>query len=169
MANDRGASPTVARRLAFEATPEAPVSAMPSRPVTVAGPSTAFANLVTVGPHQLRADEPVASEGTDTGPSPFELLLSALGACTSMTISVYARRKGWPLESVSVTLTHHKIPASECTDCRTTTGEVDEIRRHITLVGALSDEQRARLLDIANKCPVHKTLTGEIKVRSDLV
>lgn len=121
-----------------------------------------------MGRHRFVADEPTADGGTDTGPDPYGLLISALGACTSMTISLYARRKKWPLESVTVKLTHAKVHAADCADCEHKTGMLDRIEREIELVGALSDEQRARLLDIANKCPVHKTLNSKIDIRTRL-
>lgn len=136
--------------------------------VTVYGPSTGFAQEIRVGPHTFAADESTSVGGTDRGPSPYGLLLSALGACTSMTVSMYARRKQWPLESVTVRLRHAKIDAKDCARCRTKEGLVDHIEREITLVGALDAEQRARLLEIANKCPVHRTLTGEIDVETRL-
>lgn len=134
----------------------------------VEGASTSFKNQIRIGRHTFTADEPVADGGGGEGPNPYELLIAALGACTSMTVSVYARRKGWPLESVRVHLRHSKINASECADCRTKEGLVDRIEREIELIGALSDEQRSRLLEIANKCPVHRTLTSEINIQTRL-
>lgn len=124
---------------------------------TVEGAASSFANRVTVRTFELLADEPPELEGTDTGPNPFEYLLGALGACTSMTLSVYARRKSWPLERVKVELSHVQRP-----------GQKDHIERRVTLAGPLSDEQRQRLLEIANKCPVHKTLTTGVEVVSSL-
>jgi putative redox protein len=116
------------------------------------------------GRHELVADEPEAAGGTDAGPSPYELLLMSLGACTSMTLRLYAQRKGWPLEAVRVTLKHDRIHAEDCRDCETKAGKIDRIDRAIEMTGPLSDEQRGRLLEIADKCPVHKTLTSEIKI-----
>jgi putative redox protein len=121
------------------------------------------------GRHTLNADEPAAAGGDDVGPGPYEYLLIALGACTSMTLRMYAQLKQLPLKRVHVRLTHRKIHAEDCVDCETREGKVDEITREITLQGDLSDEQRQRLLEIANRCPVHRTLTSEIKVRSRLV
>ena len=127
-----------------------------------------MANQILVGSHRLRADEPDPT-GTDTGPTPYDLLASALGACTSMTLTMYADRKQWPLESITVVLRHGKIHASNCEDCETKEGKVDRIERAIELGGPLSDEQRERLLEIANKCPVHRTLKSEINIQTRLV
>ncbi|MBL8148978.1 MAG: OsmC family protein [Blastocatellia bacterium] len=121
------------------------------------------------GQHFFVADEPTSLGGEDQGPDPYSLLLSALGACTTMTIELYARRKGWPLEEVEVVLTHAKIHASDCQDCEEKEGQIDEIRRRIKLVGSLTQEQKAKLMEIATKCPVHKTLTNEIKIRDKMV
>ena len=135
--------------------------------VVVEGPS-GFAQQIAVGPHRLNSDEPVASGGTDTGGTPYDLLLAALGACTSMTISVYARRKRWPLQHVIVRLRHSRIYAEDCVDCETKTVRIDRIEREIGLRGDLSDEQRNALLAIAQRCPVHRTLTSEIRIDSRL-
>ena len=139
------------------------------REVVVQGSAKGFAQEIAVGGHRLLADEPVAVGGTDTGPGPYDLLLAALGSCTSMTIALYARRKQWPLEAVTVRLRYAKIHAEDCAECETKLGMLDRIERDIELVGSLDEDQRARLLDIANKCPVHRTLTSEISVRSRLV
>jgi putative redox protein len=136
--------------------------------VTVRGSAKGFAQEITVGGHRLPADEPVAAGGGDTGPDPYALLLASLGSCTSMTIGLYARRKGWPLESVTVRLRHAKLYAADCEHCDTREGKIDRIERDIELAGALSDEQRTRLLDIASRCPVHRTLTSEIDIRTRL-
>ena len=125
--------------------------------------------MVTIGAHSFAADEPVAAGGGDTGPSPYDLLCAALGACTSMTVSVYARRKGWPLESVKVHVRHSKIHARDCAECETKEGMVDRLEREIELVGAVDEAQRQRLLEIANKCPVHRTLTSEISIATRLI
>lgn len=124
-----------------------------------------FGQRIAVGRHRITADEPEPI-GCDTGPSPYDLLLSALGACTSMTVRMYANRKGWPLEHVSVHLQHDKVHASDCEECETKDGKVDRIDRHITFTGDLDTEQRARLMDIADKCPVHRTLHSEVKVHT---
>lgn len=118
--------------------------------------------------HRLIADEPIALGGADTGPTPYDYLVAALGACTSMTLRMYADRKGWPLESIVVRLRHHKIHAEECRDCETKGGEIDYIEREIELAGTLDQEQRTRLLSIADRCPVHRTLHSEIKIKSTL-
>jgi putative redox protein len=118
-----------------------------------------YAQVIYDGKHRLTADEPVESRGLDTGPSPYGLLLAALGACTSMTLRMYAERKGWPLARVAVRLRHGKTYGADCAagaDGKPV--KIDRIEREIELSGELSDEQRRRLLDIANKCPVHQTL-----------
>ena len=123
-----------------------------------------FAEHLLYGRHHLLADEPVAAGGSDRGPGPYELLLMALGACTTMTLRVYADRKGWPLGRVSVRLRHRKIHAEDCADCETKQGMLDRIEREITLDGDLDAAQRKRLLEIADMCPVHRTLTSEVKI-----
>jgi uncharacterized OsmC-like protein len=139
------------------------------REAVVHGRSDGFVQSIRVAGHALTADEPVSAGGGDTGPNPYDLLISALGACTSMTVSLYARRKGWPLEAVTVRLHHAKVHASDCAECETKDGMIDRINRDIELHGDLSAEQRSRLLEIANKCPVHKTLTSEIDIQTRLV
>ena len=124
---------------------------------------------ITAGAHTLIADEPQEAGGSDAGPDPYALLLAALGSCTAMTLQIYARRKVWPLESVAVRLRHSRIHAQDCADCSTTQGRIDQIERHISLVGPLDAEQKARLLEIAQHCPVHKTFTSEISIRDFLV
>lgn len=142
----------------------------PDTPVDVEETLTGrFIQKITVGRHSLFADEPEALGGNDAGPDPYDFLLMGLGACTSMTIRMYAERKHMPLTKVHVQLSHRKIHAEDCSDCETYEGKVDEVQREITLEGDLSEEQRQRLLDIANLCPVHKTLSSEIKIRSRLV
>jgi putative redox protein len=136
--------------------------------VTVAETGTGtYTQQITAGPHQLVADEP-RPVGDDTGPTPYDLLLAALGACTSMTVRMYADRKGWPLERVRVTLRHSRIHAKDCADCETTRGWVDHIDRDVELVGDLDDTQLQRLLHIAERCPVHQTLTSEVHIATSL-
>jgi putative redox protein len=127
-----------------------------------------FQQDITVGRHHLTADEPVDAGGLDTGPGPYDLLLAALGACTAMTVRLYADGKNLPLERVTVRLSHEKIYAADCAECETKDGKIDRIERAITLEGALDDAQRQRLLEIAEKCPVHRTLESEVNVRTRL-
>ncbi|RTE93903.1 bifunctional alpha/beta hydrolase/OsmC family protein [Bradyrhizobium sp. LVM 105] len=123
-----------------------------------------FNQIITVGPHRLVADEPVAAGGEDAGPGPYDFLLAGLGACTSMTMRLYADRKSLPLDRVTVTLKHSKIYARDCEECETREGMLDQIERDITIDGALDAEQRKKLMEIADKCPVHRTLTSEIRI-----
>ena len=123
---------------------------------------------IRVRGHSLIADEPIAVGGSDTGPTPYDYLVAALGACTSMTLRMYADRKKWPLESVVVRLRHERIHASDCDACVTKEGKVDRIEREIELIGPLSEEQRGAFLGIADKCPVHRTLHSEILVDTRL-
>jgi uncharacterized OsmC-like protein/alpha-beta hydrolase superfamily lysophospholipase len=125
-----------------------------------------FEQSVVAGQHRYLADEPVSAGGNGSGPSPYEYLLAALGTCTSMTIRLYAEHKKLPLRRVAVHLTHDKIHAVDCENCETREGKIDRIDREITLEGDLSAEQRARLMEIADKCPVHRTLHSEIDVRT---
>jgi uncharacterized OsmC-like protein len=134
--------------------------------VIVKGDASGFAQEIVVGPHRLTADEPIEVGGKETGPSPYDLLLAALGSCTSMTVALYARTKKWPLESVTVNLRHSKIHAADCRDCETKEGKIDRIERDIHLVGKLDPEQQKRLLEIADKCPVHRTLRSEIDIQT---
>ncbi len=134
--------------------------------VVVRGSGRGFAQEITAGRHHLTADEPVAAGGTDLGPSPYDLLLAALGSCMSMTIALYARRKQWPLDTVAIRLTHSRIYARDCTDCVVRDDTLlDHIETAVTLTGALSNEQARRLMEIAHKCPVHRTLKSEIVIR----
>jgi putative redox protein len=124
--------------------------------------------VVSAGRHVFRADEPVSVGGLDSGPSPYDLLLAAVGTCTSMTVRLYADAKGWPLERVEIALKHDKIHAADCADCETREGQIDRIERAIRLEGTLDAEQRAKLLEIANKCPVHRTLHSEVTIPTRL-
>jgi len=123
-----------------------------------------FQQTVSIGPHRMLADEPVAAGGEDTGPGPYDFVLAGLGACTSMTMRLYADRKSLPLERVTVTLKHSKIHAEDCAECETKTGMLDQIERIIAMEGNLDTEQRKKLMEIADKCPVHRTLTSEIHI-----
>jgi putative redox protein len=125
-----------------------------------------FEQSVIAGSHRYLADEPLSAGGNGSGPSPYEYLLAGLGACTSMTIRLYAELKKLPLERVSVHLKHDKIHAEDCENCETKVGKIDRIEREITLEGTLTAEQRARLLEIADKCPVHRTLHSEIDIKT---
>ena len=137
--------------------------------VVVRGSAAGFAQEILAGPHRMISDEPTSAGGTDTGPSPYDLLLAALGSCTSMTVGMYARRKGWPLEEVTVNLRHSKIHASDCAESETKEGILDHRYRDIHFAGSLTAEQRSKLLEIANKCPVHRTLTSEIDIKTRAV
>ena len=128
-----------------------------------------FSEVLLDGRHRFIADEPKASGGDDTGPNPYELLLMSLGACTAMTLRLYAGQKKWPLERVVVHLTHRKIYAQDCADCETREGKLDRIERRIELHGQLDEAQRQRLVEIADKCPVHNTLTSEVKIDTQLI
>ena len=136
--------------------------------VAVHGSAAGFAQEIIIGPHRLMADEPLDAGGANSGPSPYDLLLSALGSCTSMTIGMYARRKAWPLESVTIRLHHSRIHATDCAECETKEGMLDHIQLDIQLTGTLTNEQRAKLLEIAGKCPVHRTLVSEINILARL-
>ena len=127
-----------------------------------------YAQVVYDGKHRLTADEPVAAGGLDTGPNPYGLLLAALGACTSITLRMYADRKKWPLKQIIVRLRQDKVHATDCAECDQRPAKIDRIEREIELSGDLSDEQRQRLLAIANKCPVHETLSRRNEVVTDL-
>ncbi|HKO50761.1 MAG TPA: OsmC family protein [Polyangiaceae bacterium] len=150
-------------------TTTSPTDELFSSSAVVHGSAQGFAQTITTGGHRLLADEPLSMGGMDTGPSPYDLLIAALGACTSMTVSLYARRKQWPLEAVTVKITHRKVHAADCEECEKKSGLLDRIERGIELHGALTEEQRSRLLEIANKCPVHKTLTSQVQIVTELV
>jgi len=125
-----------------------------------------FQQEILTGPHRFLADEPVKVGGLDSGPGPYDLLLAGLGACTSMTLRLYAENKKLPLQRVSVRLMHNKIHVEDCLSCETKEGMIDRIDRNITLEGKLSADERKRLMEIADKCPVHRTLKSEIEIRT---
>ena len=128
-----------------------------------------LAQEIRAGRHVLLSDEPISSGGTDTGPDPYALLLGALGSCTSMTLRLYARKKAWPLEGIAVALSHERIHEKDCENCETKAdARISRITREITLTGTLSAEQRARLLEIAERCPVHRTLGGTMRMVTTL-
>jgi len=132
--------------------------------VTVKLGPEGYTSTVYAGRHELIADEPASVGGDDQGPTPYDLLLASLGACTAMTLRMYAARKGLPLDGVIVQLRHDRIHASDCETCETQDGKLDRIQREIQLQGALDTAQRARLLEIAERCPVHRTLQSEIVI-----
>jgi uncharacterized OsmC-like protein/alpha/beta superfamily hydrolase len=147
-----------------------PAASLPEGVVEVSETrSGRFLQRVRAGRHQLVADEPVAVDGNDAGPDPYAYLLAALGACTSMTMRLYADRKGINAERFSIRLSHRRIHAEDCADCDTREGDIGEITRDITIEGDVPEAARARLMEIADRCPVHQTLTHEIKIRSRLV
>jgi uncharacterized OsmC-like protein/pimeloyl-ACP methyl ester carboxylesterase len=142
----------------------ADVSEAPRHVVVRETRASKLQQTVSIGPHRMLADEPVAAGGEDTGPGPYDFVLAGLGACTSMTMRLYADRKSLPLERVTVTLKHSKIYAEDCAECETKAGMLDRIERVIAMEGALDAEQRRKLLEIADKCPVHRTLTSEVHI-----
>ena len=137
--------------------------------VYVYGDARALHQNIFTAHHHISSDEPTSVGGADLGMNPYELLLGALGACTSMTIRMVAERKGWPLRSVAVTLKHARIHSKDCNDCESSDGQVSIIERTVKLEGDLDEAQRAKLAEIADKCPVHRTLTNEIKVRTTVL
>jgi uncharacterized OsmC-like protein len=133
--------------------------------VVVRGSVANFQQEVVAGKHHLVADEPESAGGGDAGPDPYDYLLAALGVCTSMTIGFYARRNRMPLENITVSLSHSRIYAADCVECETREGMLDRIDVEVELTGQLTSEQHAKLMQVAAKCPVHRTLTSEINIR----
>jgi putative redox protein len=133
--------------------------------IVVRGGAENFQQEITAGRHQFVADEPMSVGGGDAGPDPYDYLLAALGVCTSMTVGFYARRNHVPLQNITVSLWHSRIHARDCEDCETKDGMVDRIDVEIELTGRLSPAQHEKLMEIAAKCPVHRTLTSEINIR----
>lgn len=123
-----------------------------------------FGNNVLAGRHPVPADEPSSAGGQDAGPSPYQFLAAALGTCTNMTLRMYAAQKGWPLQRITTRVRYDKIHAEDCAECETKEGKIDHLRREIALTGPLDETQRARLMEIADRCPVHRTLTSEIRI-----
>ena len=148
----------------------APAAAMPlEAPVQVSEIDHQFLCELAAGAHRLLADEPASAGGSDKGPTPYDLLLMALGACTAMTLRLYARRKGIPLEDVQVLLEHERLHAKDCAECEGRDGQLERIRRRLRLKGALSEAHRADLLRIADRCPVHRTLEGRPVIATTLL
>jgi putative redox protein len=144
--------------------PAAAASEAPRNVVVRETRNSKFQQIVTSGPHEMVADEPPAVGGQDSGPGPYDFVLAGLGACTSMTMRMYADRKSLPVERITVTLKHSKIHAKDCEECETREGMLDQIDRVISIEGELDADQRKRLMEIADKCPVHRTLTSEIRI-----
>ena len=136
--------------------------------VTVESDASGFAQRITADDYTFSADEPVAGGGTGTGPDPYQLMLAALGACKSMTAALYARRKQWPLTRVRVQLAHARVWSQDCESCLTQPVQLDRIECAIEFSGDLTDDQRARLVEIADRCPVHRTLTSKIDIVTTL-
>ena len=133
--------------------------------VIVRGSAENFKQEIVAARHHFIADEPLSVGGGDTGPDPYDYLLASLGVCTSMTVGYYARRNHWPLEHITVSLSHSRIHAKDCETCETRDGMVDRIDIELELTGSLTAEQHARLMEVAEKCPVHRTLTSEINIK----
>ena len=133
--------------------------------IVVRGDVRSFKQEIVAGKHRLTADEPVGVGGGDAGPDPYDYLLASLGVCTSMTIGLYARRKNFPLENIKISLSHSRIYARDCEECETKEGMLDRIDVEVELTGSLSEAQHAKLMEIAAKCPIHRTLTSEINIR----
>jgi putative redox protein len=130
--------------------------------------SGSFRSEIEAGPHHFIADEPASAGGTGQGPTPYDLLSAALGACTSMTLHFYAKREGIPLTGVEVTIGNDRMYAKDCADCLTTSGFIHRFDVKLKLDGDLTPEQREKLLSIARRCPVYKTLTSEIRIEESL-
>ena len=139
-----------------------------SRAVTVDDTGIRYSQIISAGRHVLRGDEPVDAGGSDTGPNPYELLLAALGSCASITVRMYADRKQWPLEGVHIELSYGASHADDAAACDTEIRMITGIEMEVSFAGDLSEQQRQRLLEIANKCPVHRTLTSRIQIRGTL-
>ena len=136
--------------------------------VVVVTSKSGLTEEVTVRSHRFLADEPKDAGGADSGPNPYELLLAALGTCTAMTVQMYAKRKGWPLERVQVKLSEQRIHAEDCATCDSAESRITLITKELALEGVLDEAQRARLAEIAAHCPVHRTLMGEIRIQQSL-
>jgi uncharacterized OsmC-like protein/alpha/beta superfamily hydrolase len=150
------------------ARPDEPENKPADNPVVARIGKSGLTTDIMADGHRLTADEPTALGGSDLGPAPYDYLMAGLGACTAMTLRLYADRKDWPLDSVTVRLNHRKIDAADCQACETKEGRLDQVERQIELAGSLDDQQRARLLQVANRCPVHRTLKSEIVIKTEL-
>jgi putative redox protein len=139
------------------------------RSAVTARNDTGFVTHITAGRHALDADEPTDVGGNDVGPTPYDLLLAALGSCTAMTVRMYAKRKDFPLTSVTTNLRHQKVHAEDCATCDTSDQKLDHIQLEMDLKGPLDDSQRQRLLEIAKRCPVHRTLGSPIVINTRLI
>ncbi len=141
---------------------------MASNQVTATLGPTGFTTTIVAGNHALTADEPIRVGGADKGPDPYGLLLASLGACKAMTLRMYANRKQWPLTGVTVALAHEHVHAKDCEECESDEGHILKVRAELTLEGDLDADQRARLAEIADRCPVHRSLSGEVLITSNL-
>lgn len=157
----------LAAEAAAEATP-APTALPPGQVLVEEAGTGRLTQRIAAGRHSLLADEPATLGGQDLGPTPYDLLLAALGSCTAMTLRLYAERKKWPLDRVAVRLTHGRIHAEDCADCEEGPAQIEQIERELELVGALDEAQRLRLLEIAERCPVHRTITGRPRIMTKL-
>ena len=137
-----------------------------SRNVSVDDGRLRYVQKISAGPHRLLADEPAEAGGTDAGPNPYEMLLAALGSCASITVRMYAERKQWPLEGVHVRMSWARVHAEDCAECDTEVRMVDGIEMDLSFSGDLSEDQRRRLIEIANRCPVHRTLSSQVPIRT---
>ncbi len=133
--------------------------------VVVRGDAGSFKQEIVAGRHRLLADEPESAGGSDAGPDPYDYLLTSLGVCTSMTVGLYARRRNLPLQTIKISLWHSRVHAKDCEECETKEGMLDRIDVEVELTGSLSAEQHTKLMEVAAKCPVHRTLTSEINIR----
>ena len=142
-----------------------PTTDLPVENVVVRGKASGFLQEAVAGKYTFNVDEPISLGGTESAPDPYDYLLAALGACTSMTVGYYARRQKIPLENVTVALRHSRIHAKDCAECETKTGMLDRIDLEVLLTGPITAEQHAKLMEVAGKCPVHRTLKSEIDIR----
>ncbi len=144
------------------------MSDKPKKIVHIHLDSQNYKTVLNAGDHQLIADEPESAGGQDLGPDPYDLLLMSLGTCTAITLRMYAERKGWPVEDIYLELRHHKDHAEDCEDCDDPRAMIDKIEKEVIVKGDLDEEQINRLLEISQKCPVYKTLTGEVSIDSSI-